>query len=280
MPLTYFNRKSSNLKTMALLICHLFISGHFRTVYISFDSSADSILLTQQLFIDLNFNCPIFVPIITTAVKSTQMPIWNQSHHSDDILQLTILDRFNQITGPSNYYSGFYQIYIISTVERNWKEDLMQQESSRSSLLLLHNPKFDTNEIYIRGYLEEPIYVTNHSLMENIFQQTFGKLESLSILSVQYSRAITCHSDGHNRRFIFSIIQKILANYYSARMNITFLQGVTDICKGGLKFNYARHRSREVYKELFFESEPLNSETMSGLNLTLLLLLFFCSSLM
>lgn len=254
---------------MALLICNLYINGQFGTVHLINDST----LLAHQLLFNLNTICPAYVPIVANSVTSTHLSSLNQSQRTDNILHLIYVDSLNGITDRFNDSSLFYTIYIVSYAE--YKEDLIRElkkmhfdEVFSNSLLLVLNGTLDTNEVYVRGSLEEPIYVNDQSLMENMFAQTFGKLESSSLLAIQYTHETSCHSVEQNRRSVFPIIQQILANYYSSRMNITFLQGISTICEGGLKFDYFRHRSRNVYKEMFFEKEPLNNKTMSGLNLS------------
>lgn len=262
-----FNTENfSNFKRMALLVCNLFMNGQFGTVHLINDST----LLSHQLLFNLNSICPTYIPIVTNSVTSTaHLSSWNQSQRTDYILQLICVDSLNGITDRFNDSTFFYTIYIVSFAE--YKEDLIQELKKldgvfSNSIFLVHNVTLDTNEVYVRGSLEEPVYVSDKSLMENMFAQTFGKLESSSLLAIQYSHETSCHSVEQNRRSVFPIIQQILANYYSSRMNITFLQGISTICEGGMKFDYFQHRSRNVYKELFFEKEPLNNETMSVLS--------------
>lgn len=269
MQLTIDNNKLLNFKRTALFICHLYISGHFGTVHLI----ADSTPLTHQLLIDVHNSCPRYVPIITTSATSTQFPLWTQP--TDHILQLVFVDCFNGIVDRLNRlkdYAVFYQVCLapstglreplVGDLENRFFGDVF-----RNTLLLLYNTTFDTSEIYVRGNLEQPIYVTNQRSMTNAYDQTFGKLDTLPMLAIQYTHETTCHSEQQNRRFVFPIIQRFLANYYASRMNITFLEGISTVCDGGLDSHYVRHHSQNVYKELFFGSEPLNNETMSGLHL-------------
>ncbi len=263
------NNNSSNFKSVALLICKLYISGHFQSVRLIFDSK--NVNAVDELHEEVNFNCPTYIPVITSTQNS--FDFWKQSSCTDQILELIFLNSLAVSMDRLSDCNVFYQIYIISS-DGN-KEDLIQNWNKSydgrvfaNSLLLLHNKTFDTAEVY-SGNSEHSIHVPpdHNSTENNLFAETFGRLESLTILTIQYTHETSCHSEQQNKRFVFPIIQRFLANFYSSRMNITFLEGISTVCDGGLKFNYVRHQPYGVYKELFFEAETLNSEMMSESNL-------------
>lgn len=271
MPTTFTTSMPLNLKSMALFVCNLYISGQFGTVQFIFDST----MLNNQLIIDLNFNCPVFIPILTARSTGAQFPLSSQSKRTDQILQIILLDRYETPFGPKNItdrlkdYIAFYQIYVAPVAGvredliRNLEKNYVKDDFS-NALLLVHNSSSGTNEMYSRENLNEPINLTNQNSMENIFAETFGKLESFSILGVLYSHGSTCHNEYESRRYVFAIYQRFLTNYYAARLNISFLEGASTICEGGTQSIYVRNhpQSEYMYKELFFEMELLDNKTM------------------
>lgn len=247
-----------NFHSLAILICHLFVSGEFHMARFIYDPK----VFNDQLFASVDDNC--FGKILwTTTDLSKSRP--KEQNEKLNILQLVFPDLDDPVWNAVFMNTSMlpYHLLMISAEANNWIESIESITFLHSNTLIVKQyQKSKKINLYtkIRNKPLEFIYEYDESdRPKNLFHETFGKVRSTWMLAAHYSTSAICFGE---RAMSLLFVWKYLANFFSNQIVNSFLNGSNIAC-GNYSSNYSLDlpQTTSYYKELDVDTRYIGTET-------------------
>lgn len=242
----------SNLSSLSLFICHLFISGKFQYGHLLYDSR----VFNDHFTVQIDLNCPHHIPWLVTdisRISHSEQPdqtsfrflkMTYQHQHTDHILQLIFFDPaylMHQIAEFSKYLT-FYRIFAFSSSTR-FKFDANQLSHVISEmspifnsrpLIVQYNPNIATVNVKLTLKSEKwtkfeyrNVNISNeHGQMaelmyEHLFDRTFGKYDRERWTEIRIP-GIYDMDKGH--KMVKSLYgQLYIGNFFMSRLKMSYI---------------------------------------------------------
>lgn len=263
---------SNTLKSskLALFICHLFVSGHFRFGHILYDPK----VFNSDLITEIYANCSVQIPWQTTDISQSSPLPWRVSERTDHILQLIFFDPTNFVEKPHQFheYFAFYRIFIFPST-------LNEIEMKQQMAIIAHlNPILKSSPLILYYGLQNQslnVYSTTGTKLSSdseknvdlnlTFDETFGKCDNIQSMAIQSPMLFWKKEDFTNYKSRIPHLGHIYnANYYSASLNASYINvtcSVYNVTTSPESY-MVTHRPSKYYKELALEYEPIENDRM------------------
>lgn len=247
--------------TLAILICHLFTSGKFQLVHVIYDSR----VFDDQLIASVDNECFGEISWTTTDLVKSRP---KEQHSKLNILQLVFPNLNDPVWNAVflNTSTLHYHLLMIPPKANDWI-DILELITFLDSNTLIVVFQQETQRIgfftKIRNKPLNFIYEFDGKILQkNIFNETFGKVESSWMLGIHYSKSTVCFGEKYRLRMQVFLVQRYLANFYSNRFENSFINGSNIAC-GNHSSNYSLGfaHSNSFYQELDFGAEFFGTDT-------------------
>lgn len=258
--LTAYENQSSN-HILAILICHLFTSGKFQLAHVIYDSK----VLDGRLITAVNNECFGEISWITTDLTKFQP---KEQNNKLNILQLIFANLNDPVWNVvfRNTSSPHYHLLMIPPKANNWI-DIFESIEFLDSNTLIVVPHQKTPKIgFFTKIRNKPLnfiheFDVNHP-RRNLFNETFGKVESSWILGVHYSKSTICFGEKYRLRMQVILVQRYLTNFYSKHFENSFINGSSIACGNhSSSYSLGLPHSNSLYQELDFGAEFFGTNT-------------------
>lgn len=256
MPLTALNIINQNaFQTLAIFICNLFISGKFYAIHITF--SAD--VFNSQLIDEINKNC--FEKISwTTADLATEQSIGRND--TFQLLELVFLNlnHSNECKSYLHKNSAHYQLLVFTDADSFAWQTYFESFKflGTNTLIAIQKPNVGKVLLFSK-ILHDSVKIIyefdQRTIPRNLFNETFGKLESSWAVAVSYPRGNVCMSKKIERRALLFLVMRYLANFFATQLSNSFLNSSMLACEGrNTSYLFGQSVPHDIYNELSRET--------------------------
>lgn len=267
---------TTNLPSLALFICHLFMNGKFQYGHFLYDSRVFNDHLTVQINSDCPLQKPWLVTDISTVFESDQP---NAFEHTDHILQLIFFDPAHLIEqiAQFNDYLTFYRIFAFSTststVDAHQLLSVISEMSpifNSRPLILQYNPKIDVVQIqwtlknqestvFEHGNVNVSNAYEQKANVEGLFDRTFGAYDRERWIEIRIP-GIYRIDNGH--KMVNSLYgQLYIGNFFLSRLKYSYINMTLIRDDGSSKIWPNRvvvQMPHKFYRDISIDYEPFD----------------------
>lgn len=228
---------ASSFRNLALLICHLFIDGTFRTSHLLYDPDC----FDDNVLVEIQSICPQPIPWKLTNIYGYSLLPWEyQVDTEDNVLQLLFF-KPKDLMGQINYfkiYFNFFQIFVLPhTDEIETKEQYSIIRDfvfkSDANALIVYYDRSDSevfvNWLPINNYNDyqsdwQPKRMstdpqTNLIDCTDIFERTFGEYDRRRSIEING----VCRTPNNKSRCVLPLYESIRMSYYHQQLPKSYI---------------------------------------------------------
>lgn len=252
----------SNIFTLALFACNLFISGNFHDLHLIFDTNTSDV---HRFIGESGSICTIPLIVFELAeISSLHALSLELPERNDHILQIIFIDRnsneLNEQLELLDKFPVYYRSFILSPDENI--ENHLSNLFGRSPLgitILFRNQLNNGIHVYqLPSMSFKLVHIQqkkSENQNENVFDIVYGGMPFVVLRETSYTRYIYQNASELNIAYNF------ISNYYMRQLDIAFRFIIFRDKSNSLEF-HIDSPEKSIYKEIFSETLVMDSATM------------------